>query len=812
MLRNYIQIALRTLWKNKVFSLINIVGLAVGMACCLLILLYVQHELSYDTHNDRSKDLYRLVTEFVTEAKTEKAPTCAAPVAAAVKNEFPEVEEVTRVFIPFSEDKAIFKRMAQGKALQSFYESKGIFADPTFFDLFAYEFLEGSPKHALERPNSVVISKEIAQKLYGNNSALNQVIRISSSNGDLDFKITGVFRSVGPSHIDSRYIMSLSSGNIGEFVRSTQDFASNNMFFTYLKLRPGSEAKSLEAKFPAFIDKYMGKDLKRVAFKKNQYLESVPSIHLYTDAETIFNKKGNIQFVYILITVALFTLVIACINFMNLSTARSGKRAAEVGIRKVMGAEKETLIGQFLAESMIISLLALVIAIFLVEVSLPLFNAIAETDLSISFTKDYTKLLLFLGLALVTGVLAGSYPAFYLSSFNPAQVLKSKASNSLAAINLRKALVVFQFALSIILILGSLVIWRQMDFLQHQDLGFVKDQQLVIPLRTNLAKEHYATFKQAIEKNSEVVSAAAATSYPGIFVAGDQTFYREGKTVENGVTLRMNHVNYDFMETMGFQKISGRFFSPQFPADTAQRIIVNEHAVAKLGYTPQTVLGKTLHWNGSEGRLDYQVVGVVKDFNFAGLQKPIDNFGFILAPWGLNYMIVRTNTAQVSRLLSSLENTWKTFNPEEPFEYSFLDQDFQRNYETEQKMGTLISYFTTVAILIACLGLYGLAAFTAEQKIKEIGVRKVLGASITSIVSLLSRDFMKLVLIAYLIAVPASWFLMDKWLEEFAYRTELSWWLFAGAGFIAFLIALATVSSQTIRAAMVNPVKSLKSE
>lgn len=812
MLRNYIQIALRNLWKNKSFSLINIVGLAVGMACCMLILLYVQQQLSYDRHHEKADDLYRLVTEFVTESKTERAPTSAAPVAAALKNEFPEVEEVTRVFIPFSEDKAILRRMEGDRSVQTFYESKGAYADPTFFKIFTYSFLEGNAQRALDQPNTVVLSKEVAQKLFGNAPALNRVIRISNSNGDLDFKVTGVFESKGPSHLDTHYLMSLQTGELGAFVRSIQNFAVNNMFYTYIKLRPGSDAKALEAKFPAFIQKYMGEDLKKVAFRKNQYLESVPRIHLHTEAEGMFNKKGNSQLVYILATVALFTLLIACINFMNLSTARSGKRAAEVGVRKVMGAEKQTLVGQFLGESMLISLLSLTIAILLVELSLPVFNQVAGTNLDVSLTKDYDKLLLFVGLALLTGLVAGSYPAFYLSSFNPAQVLKGKASNSLAVTQLRKGLVVFQFALSIMLILGSLVIWRQMRFLQEKDLGFVKDQQLVVPLRTSQAKDNYRTFKQAVDKQAEVVASAAATSYPGVFVAGDQNFVRLGQNIEQAVNVKMNHVNYDFLETMGFHLLSGRFFSTKFPADTAQRIILNETAVARLGYTPQNILGQRIRWKSSNEQLDYQVVGVVRDFNFMGLQQPINSFGFTLAPWGLNYMVIRTNTPQVKRLLASLENTWKSLNADEPFEYSFLDQDFQRNYEAEQTMGTMIGYFTAIAILIACLGLYGLAAFTAEQRIKEIGVRKVLGASVGHIVGLLSKDFMTLVLIAYVLAVPISWYLMNEWLQAFAFRINLSWWLFAGAGGIAFLIALATVSSQTIRAAMVNPVKSLKSE
>lgn len=812
MLKNYFLIALRNLWKNKVFSLINIAGLAVGMACCLLILLYVQREMSYDKHHDRASDLYRLVTEFVSEEKTERASTAAAPVGPALKQAFPEVEEMARVFVPFFEDAAILKRVEGGHTVQSFYETKGALADSTFFRVFTYDFREGNPARALDKPNSVVLTEGIAHRLFGDQPALNRVVRISSNNGDIDFKVTGVVRPKGLSHLDNTYFMSLSSGNIGEFVRSTRNFAVNNMFYTYVKLRPGASAKALEGKFPAFIRQYMGEDLKNVAFKKNQYLESVPGIHLYSDNSASFGIKGNIQYLYIFVTVAVFTLLIACINFMNLSTARSGRRAAEVGVRKVMGAGKESLIGQFLGESMVISFLALVIAVFIVELSLPLFNQVAGTDLTISFLRDYDKLLAFVVLALITGLLAGSYPAFYLSSFNPVQVLKGKGRNTLSAARLRRALVVFQFALSIMLIVGSMVIWRQMEYLRNKDLGFVRDRQLVVPLRTNQAQGHYEAFRQAALRNAGVVSAAAASSYPGIFTPGDQNFYREGKTVEQSINVKINHVNYDFLETMGFRLLSGRFFSPRFPADTAERLILNQEAVSRLGYTPQNIIGQRLYWNGSDGKVPYYVVGVVKDFHFMGLQQPINPFGFKLSPWGVNYMVVRVKTDRPSDILRSLETTWKTLNPDEPFEYRFLDQDFQKNYASEEKMGTIVGYFTFVAILIASLGLYGLAAFTAEQKVKEIGVRKVLGASVGSLVGLLSKDFLKLVGVAFVVAVPLSWYAMNTWLQEFAFRTDLSWWLFAAAGVIALAIALLTISSQTFRAARVNPVKSLKSE
>ncbi len=811
MLRNYIKIAWRNVMKNKAFSFINIAGLSVGMACCMLILLYIQNETTYDKHHERAEDIYRLGTTFVTTEQTRNMPTTPAPMAFALKADFPEVEQVTRVFVPFSEDKAIFKLLQNNKTIQSFYETKGYFADSTFFDVFSYHFLEGNPHTALNEPNSVVISDEIARKMFGAAPALNRLVRISSSNGNIDFKITGVFKPENLSHIEGRYFMSLSSGDMGEYIRTVKNFAFNNMFYTYLRLVPDATPQALEKKLPAFVDKYAGNDLKTAGFQKKQFLEAVPDLHLYSEDNGNMGSKGSIQYVYLLTSIAIFTLLIACINFMNLATARSGKRAAEVGIRKVVGAEKSMLIGQFLGESLLLSLLALCIAVAMIYAFLPVFNALAHTSIQL-FTPDHlVSLVWFVLLAAFTGIVAGSYPAFYLSSFQPVRVLKGKFINSLAAINLRRVLVVFQFAISIVLILASLVVWQQMHYLNSQSLGFNQQQQIIIPLRTEAAKKNYQAFKAEIQRNTQITSAAGASSYPGIFLARDQNFYTDGKTNAESLNLKMNDVDYDFIETLGFELKSGRAFSRDFPSDTS-RIIINEKAASGFGFSPEQAIGKRLHfeWNGTV--YDLEVAGVVKDFHFEGLQKNIGRFGFLLDQGVHNYMVVKANTASMEATTAFLDSKWKALNPEEPFEYSFLDQEFEHNYDTEQRMGLIVGYFTCIAILISCLGLYGLAAFTAEQKTKEIGIRKVMGASIPNLVRLLSGDFLKLVLISFVIAAPLAWYAMHTWLQNFAYRISLQWWVFAVAGFAALLIAFLTVSYQAIKAALANPVKSLRSE
>jgi len=810
MLRNYFKIAFRNLQKNKVFSLINILGLSVGMASCMLILLYVQNEASYDKHHTRAEDIYRIGTTF-SDINRNTAST-PAPLAFTLRKDFPEVEQATRVFVPFNEDKSIFKLIESGKTIQSFYETKGFYADSTFFDIFSYAFLEGNPRTALNQPNAVVLSEEIAHKLFRNKSALNKVIRISNSNGNIDFKITGVFRPTELSHIDGRFFMSLSSGQMGEYTRTVTDFAFNNIFFTYIRLSPGAAPADLEKKFPAFIEKYADADLKAAGFYKKQFLEAVPDLHLYSEDNGQMSDKGSITYVYLLTSIALFTLLIACINFMNLSTARSGKRATEVGIRKVVGAEKSMLIGQFLGESLLLSLLGLIIATGLVYAFLPVFNRLAHTSIWLTFPKHTTTVIWFILLAIITGILAGSYPALYLSSFQPVRVLKGKFINSLAAVNLRRVLVVFQFAISIVLILASLIVWQQMTFLKNQSLGFKQDQQIVVPLRTENAKQSYQALRSEVQKNSQVVSAAGANSYPGVFTGRDQNFYTDGKSNAESYNLKMNDVDFGFIETLGLTLKSGRAFSKDFAADTSSRIVVNEKAATAFGYTPETAIGKRLHFEWENQVYDYEIIGVVNDFHYQGLQQPIGKFGFLLRPDEYNYMVVNVNTSSMEGMVQFLESKWKALNPEEPFEYTFLNQDFQRNYDTEQRMGIIVGYFTFIAIFISCLGLYGLATFTAEQRVKEIGIRKVLGASVLSIVQLLSRDLLKLVILSLIIAGPVAWYLMHQWLQNFAYKIDIAWWMFAAAGLLAVLIALLTVSFQAVKAAFANPVKSLRTE
>jgi putative ABC transport system permease protein len=816
MWRNYLKTSFRYLFKNPTFSFINIAGLTVGITCCLLIALFVTDELSYDKHHQHREDIYRVATNLVDADGERLFATSAAPYAAALALEYPELEKSTRIYVSPSEDKYLLRIADKGQVVKSFYENKGFYADSTFFDIFSYRFIAGNPSMALREPNTLVVSEELAKKLFGTASALNKTVTVSSSNGNIDYRISGIFRKVKgeKSHIDANFFMSLYSGQLGEFVSQPKDYATNNIFYTYVKLKPGADAARLQGKLPAFIEKYAGKDLKAYGYWKKLSLQPVTDIHLRS-GEAGYDLPGggnNITAVYILVCIALFTLLIACINFMNLSTARSARRLKEVGIRKVVGAAKRSLVLQFLGESLILSFAALLLALLAVVLIFPLFCRLTEKELYLFTASNWHVWLLFVALTFLSGLLAGSYPAFYLSSFQPVSVLKGKLSSSFSGAGLRRVLVVFQFVISIILITGAIVIWRQMSFLRQQPLGFKAAQQIVVPLGNAVIKEHYNTYKEEVRKLPAVKAVSGASSYPGVVVMWDANFYAEGKNVTNAVNVRQNYVDEDFQQCMEFKMLSGRFYSKAFPADTLNRIVLNESAVRKLGFTPQTAIGKKIFYDWEGKPNGYEVVGVARDYHFESLHETIKPYGFILSHYDHNYMIINAGAANMPATLAALERIWKTLNPEAPFEYSFMDQDFQRNYEQDRRIFRLVGCFTALAIFISCLGLFGLAAYAAEQRTKEIGVRKVLGASVSNIVTMLSKDFVRLVMIALLIAAPIAWYSMNRWLQDFAYRIHIHWWMLVAAGGIAVMIALLTVSFQSVRAAFTNPVKALKTE
>jgi len=784
----------------------------------MLITLYIINEVNYDNYQQKKDVLYQVGTTFILQGQEKPMAVTPAAMGQTMQHEFPEIEQSTRLVGLFSDSKTLLQyRDKNGGEPKSFYEPHGYMADSTFFRMFTYNFIEGNAVTALNNPNTIVLSEEIARKIFGNEPAVNKMIHVSSStNGDHDCIVTGVFRPVNkPSHIDGRFFIGMLGGNIEQYMkRAGTDLATNNMYYTYVQLKPGGNFKNIESRFPAFIDKYAGKDLKAMGFTKRQFLTALPDIHLSSVVPQNVTQPISVKYLYILASIALFTLLIACINFMNLSTARSTKRSAEVGIRKVLGAEKKSLIRQFLGESVIMSLVAFVFALSITWLLLPAFNEVSGKQLSLSLTGNINIIAAFLGLSLFTGLLAGSYPAFYLSSFKPVKVLKGTFKAGRLAALPRKVLVVVQFIISIILIIASVVISNQMNYLRSTDLGFDKDRQIVVPLRSETAKNIYTAFKADLSNQSSIQNVGASAFYPGISNLADNLLYKQGQSMNEAKRSRMNYVDYDFLNTLGIQPVAGRLFSRDFQGDTTNAIILNESAIKDIGFkNAREAVGNKVYFDFRGKQINYQVVGVVKDFHYEDLHLPITPYGFQLnAGGGYNYMIIHAKPGDLTPVLTAVKNSWHKLNPNEPFEYSFLDEDFQKNYEAENHLSSIVGYFTAVAILISCLGLFGLTTFSAEQRIKEIGVRKVLGASTTNIVALLSKDFLILVGIAVIIASPFAWMIMNKWLQNFAYQVGISWMVFAITTFAAMFIALATISFQAIKAALTNPVKNLRTE
>jgi putative ABC transport system permease protein len=806
MIKHYVKIAFRSLIRSKGFSFINIFGLATGMTACVLIMLYVTDEMGYDKHHQDGDRLYRIASQV----KDEKWVAAPAPMADALKKDFPEVEQSARLLrFPGAEKMLLTYEQNQ----KQFLESNAYYVDSTYFELFSYDFKFGDIQTALNGPNAIVISDAVATKFFGNENPIDKVLKVGLSFGEFNYTIKGVFRNTGvKSHIPSNLFLSMDNGDIGAWVKSQTKWATNSVFHTYVKLKEGSDALAFENKLQDFLNRNGGEEFKAAGFEKILFIQPVEDIYLHSNYGYEVASNGSATYLYTFTFIAGFVLLIACINFMNLSTARSEKRAKEVGMRKVNGADRTSLVGQFLGESLLMSGMALVFAVVMIQMLTPAFNQLTHKELSlIKLPNIFIWLAL---LTLLTGLLSGLYPAFYLSSFKPISVLKGTKRNSISATTIRRALVVFQFTISIVLILGAILTTQQMSYLSNQNLGFDKKQKIVLPIQTSEANTNSTTLKNELLNNSQIISAAKAGTYPGIESVGSMLFYAEGKAAQDNVELRTTYAEPGYIETLGMQLLKGREFSKEFINDQGG-LILNEEAIKQLGYTIDNAVGKKVYFEYRNTTQSMDIIGVVKDYHFESLHqkiKPLALSVHQLFSLPHNYLILDVKSSQYSELIATVQKTWNRINPNSPFAYSFLDQDFQRNYEKEERTSQLIHYFTFIAIVIACLGLFGLATFTAEQRVKEIGVRKVLGASVSQIVTLLSKDFMKLVVISIVLSAPVAYYLMNDWLSGFAYRIEIKWWVFAIAGGAAVLIALLTISFQAIKAAVTNPVESLRSE
>ncbi|MBX2844038.1 MAG: ABC transporter permease [Flammeovirgaceae bacterium] len=813
MIKNYIKIAVRTLLKNRFYSLLNITGLAVGITCCLLIFLYVNDELSYDNYNVKGDQIYRLVVKGKFGGNEFHAPQMNAPGGATMVREFPDVLEATR----FRERGSYLVRYeTKDGRVKSFKEEEVAFVDSNFFSVFSVPLLEGDPKTALLEPNTMVISKKMAEKYFEEGE--DPIDKILKLNNHEDYRVTGVYEIPKNSHFHFDLMLSMETWEDSK----SEAWMSFN-YHTYLVLRKDATSEGVVAKFPALIDKYIGPEIERFVgvsiaeFRESGnamgfYLQPLKDIHLKSDLMGELEANGDITYVYIFSAIAFFILLIAIINFMNLSTARSANRAKEVGVRKVLGSYRKQLIYQFLAESIIISLVAFAFATLLVPLLLDIFNDLAGKELEISFLTDWMLLAVMFGGALIVGLLAGSYPAFFLSAFQPAQVLKGKLSTGARSGWLRSSLVVFQFFASIFLIVGTMVVFNQLEYVQNKKLGFEKDQILVLEDAYVIGDDKILSFKNEMLRNPDINHASITGYLPVNGYQNNNAYFPGDSPSENDQTtvISEHYVDFDYITTFGIEVLEGRDFSLDYGTDSS-KVVVNEALVKHFGW--ENPIGEQLGtFTSDEGGFEVmEVIGVAKNFHFESLRENIRPQVLRIGN-STGRIAFSFNSQNTKKVLDDLKGKWNQFATGQPFSYSFMDETFAKEYQVERRVGELFGVFAGLAIFIACLGLLGLAAFTAEQRTKEIGVRKVLGASITGIIVLLSKEFVKLILIAFVIAVPIAWFVMNLWLEDFAYKTTINPIIFVFAGLLTFFIAWFTMGFQSIKAARVNPVKSLRSE
>lgn len=801
MFRSYLTVALRNIVKHKGYTLINVLGLAIGMACCTLILLYVQDELSFDRYHDRADRIYRVVNETVVGDNHTFSAQTAPPWGPALVKDYPEVVNMVRFKTPNS-------RWLIKHEEKEFWERGFFFADSTIFDVFSYSFVQGNPKTALNGPNSVVINVSTAKRYFGDEDPMGKVFNAEDF---LMLTVTGIVEDMPiNSHFHYDFLVSFSSlgpgpganmyGNL--YSPSFGQMGANTIIYTYILLAEGASAADLEAKLPSFIDGYLGDRLRQREIQFIPTLQPLTDIHLYSALEAEMESNGDIQYVYIFSALAFIILAIACINFMNLATARSANRAREVGMRKVVGANRSHLVWQFIGESMILAFISMLVSVGLCYLLLPAFNGLAGKTLVL----DISDVRFITGLAaivLLVGFLSGSYPAIFLSSFKPVAVLQGAMKAGAASTRLRQVLVVGQFSMAILMIVGTATVYSQLDYVRNRKLGFIKENVVMIRLANEFISQRYEeSFRKAVVEHPDILGATGASSMPGGLI----------NTIpigEDNFLMQYIMADYDYMETMGMELVSGRKFSREFGTDERQAVILNETAVRELGLDDP--LGQELKISGSN-QPGPRVIGVAKDFHMKSLHQKIQPLALLATsrPANLWFGSIRIRGDNVQGAMAAIEAKWQEVLPDFPYEFTFLDNDYENLYKAEQQLERVFGTFATFAIFVTCLGLFGLASFMAEQRTREIGVRKVLGASVPDIVRLLSRNFTGLVIVAFLIATPLAYYAMNQWLASFAYHTELSLWNFVIAGAVAMVIAWLTVGYQALKAATANPVNSLR--
>ena len=799
MLKNLLKISIRTILKDRTYSLLNVTGLTIGITCSMFLLMYILHELSYDRYHENAKNIYRVVSNI---KETDNAFTWAVaqiPLADELRDNYPEVQNAVRFF---GTGRTIYKN-----GEKQFYEEEFYLTDSTVFDMFTYKFIHGEPATALDNPFTLVLTETTAKKYFSDISeAVGQSIQNEAGE---EFKITGIIEDVP---LNSHFIFDglISRSTRRDFVGSWGNFG----VFTYIQLPEGYDLSKMYTSFDKIIKERVNPIFEQFGIKIVYELQPILDIHLYSKIQDEAEEGGDITYIYIFASVAAFMLLIACINYMNLATARSVNRAKEVGVRKVMGSQRRQLIAQFIAESVVIALIAMVISLVLIYVLLPTFNSLANKSLPFSYIFQGPIILSLLAIVIFVGIVGGSYPAFYLSGFNPINVLKGKLTTKGGSAVFRKFLVAFQFMISIFMLISTLIVFDQLQFMRNKDLGFEKERVVRIGMNERALREKSQVLINQLKQMPEISSVGTASSSPGLGIGKLllKVEDNEGKLVDRGVDLYA--ADYDFVSTLGMKVVTGRDFSREFPSDTTFGALVNESMVKRMSW--ENPIGKKFVFSdGNPDTPDNErtVVGVVKDYHQNSLYDPIEPLMILMAPRN-GFVFVRTEEGDVRKSLAAIESAWKEIFPTYTFEYDFLDADFNSQYKADEKRSQIFTAFSGLTIVIACLGLLGLAAFTTEQRTKEIGVRKVIGASVQNLVVLISKEFFLLVGIGMIVAFPLAWFFTNDWLQNFAYRIELKgeWPTFILSALLAFIITLMTVGFHVVRAASANPVKSLRDE
>jgi putative ABC transport system permease protein len=800
MFKNYFKVAVRNITRYKFYSAINILGMTIGLTTCLVIILYIADELSYDTFHRNADRIYQVGLHGKIGGQDIMVANTCPPMGPALVAEIPEVESSTRIAPYFGQPSIKYEQKV-------FAEEKVFYVDSNFFEFFDYRLLEGDAQSVLKQPNTLVLTEEVATKYFGNESAIGKLVVFDNQNET--YKVTGVAEN--PPTNSHFYFNVLVSAETGDRLKR-KEWLNNNMF-TYFLLRENAQLGGVHKKFDELIEKYIGpeiekftgtslKQMREQGGEYGYYTTKLTDIHLRSVSMGDLEAKGNIVYVYFFGGVGLFILIIACINFMNLSTARAAGRAKEVGLRKTLGSLREQMIGQFLAESMIYSLIAVGISLVACYFLLPSFNLLSGKELGMTIFVQPWFIAAIIALIIFVGLVAGSYPAFYLTSFNVVEVLKGKARAGMKSKGIRSFLVVLQFSISIFLIIFTVVVYQQIRFMQEKNLGIDKENILILK-NTNRLDENKEAFRNTLSQQTGIAKMSYTNnSFPGV---NNTTVFKEAGSEQDHI-MGVYYADYDHQDVMKFELKEGRFFSKDFPSDSLA-IVLNEAAVKEFNF--QDPIGEELIYNDG-GMKRLKIIGVIKNFNFESFKDQVRPLSILLTQ-NSNSLLIRYE-GSASAVVENAERLWKEYAANEPFEYSFLDESFDELFRSEQRMGKIFSIFAGLAIFVACLGLFALAAFTSEQRTKEIGIRKVMGASVSSLAVLLSREFTKLVLIAFIPAAAAGWYVSDQWLQSFAYRTPISPWIIIISGIIAILVAWLTVSFQSIKAATSNPVNALRYE